>query len=445
MEKVSNFKWLEDAKIYQVFIDRFHGYKKEYGEDELRKGFLYGNLKALISKLDYIQSLNFNVIWINPFFVNQINGYHGYHVTNFNHVDPRFALGESKKNCKDIGNPRKDNDMNNMTEADNILVDLINEVHKRNMKIMMDMVPNHVHSTHPFFIEAKENKESKYYNWFYFFEKKEKVSDKSDKKINNKTKDNEKEKIIIDYLKFLNVGELPKLNLDYKECGDYIIQVTKRYLKLGIDAIRLDHIIGPSKTYLKRFAEEIHKDYPNVPLIGEILPVAISSFSDTILGLNKELLEKMDTITLDSLKAMDQSFYEYNGYLDGILDYTFTYLIDLFIKNKLSENELKKHLNDHYLFFEKTNLFLLKQLDSHDIDRILFRCGNDRNKFRKSMEYLYHKFDNRNDPLVLYYGTEDFMTQDKTMEGEPYGDFRVRQPMNFSFQWTKTFFKLKNE
>ena len=84
-------------------------------------------------------------------------------------------------------------------------------------------------------------------------------------------------------------------------------------------------------------------------------------------------------------------------------------------------------------------------MDSHDIDRILFRCGNDRNKLKRAMEYLYAKYDTRSDPLVMYYGTEDFMTQEKTINGEPYGDFRVRQPMNFSLQWMKQFFKLKNE
>ena len=50
----TNFTWIEDAKIYQVFIDRFSGCKKTYTDDELRKGFLYGNLKSLISKLGII-------------------------------------------------------------------------------------------------------------------------------------------------------------------------------------------------------------------------------------------------------------------------------------------------------------------------------------------------------------------------------------------------------
>ena len=90
----TDFTWFKNARIYQIFIDRFAGYKTNYSEEELKTQFLYGNLKALLGKLDYIASMDFNVIWLSPFFANQPKGYHGYHPINFNHVDPRFAFGE---------------------------------------------------------------------------------------------------------------------------------------------------------------------------------------------------------------------------------------------------------------------------------------------------------------------------------------------------------------
>ena len=102
---------------------------------------------------------------------------------------------------------------------------------------------------------------------------------------------------------------------------------------------------------------------------------------------------------------MDEVFLQYDNVLDGILDYTFTYLIDLYVQDKIKENELKQYITEHYAKFSKSNLILVKQLDSHDIDRILFRCGNDRNKLKRAMEYLYAKYDTRSDPLVMYYGT----------------------------------------
>ena len=77
--KSTKFEWMKGARIYQVFIDRFAGHKSNYTNDELRMNFLNGNIKALMTKLDYIKSMNFNMIWITPFYVNQPMGYHGYH------------------------------------------------------------------------------------------------------------------------------------------------------------------------------------------------------------------------------------------------------------------------------------------------------------------------------------------------------------------------------
>jgi hypothetical protein len=58
----------------------------------------------------------------------------------------------------------------------------------------------------------------------------------------------------------------------------------------------------------------------------------------------------------------------------------------------------------------------------------------------KALTILFTKFEGRNDPLIIYYGTEDFMSQSKTIYNEDYGDFRTRQPMNFIFEKMKDLF-----
>ena len=165
----TDFTWFKNARIYQIFIDRYAGIKENYNEEELKTSFLYGNIKALLNKLDYIASMNFNVIWLSPFFCNQPNGYHGYHPINFNHVDPRFAYGEHPID-NETGNPFDPQDFDLITSSDKMLIEFIQKCHEKNFKVMMDLVPNHVHETHPFFIDAKNNKESKYRKWFYFVE-----------------------------------------------------------------------------------------------------------------------------------------------------------------------------------------------------------------------------------------------------------------------------------
>ena len=466
MTSEDNFAWIKGAKIYQVFLDRFAGHKEKFTEDELRKGFLYGNMKALIEKLDYIKSLNFNMIWLTPFYVNQPGGYHGYHAENYNHVDPRFAYGENilDNNKGDVFDP---NDINIETGADLVLKELIEECHKRNLKIMMDFVPNHCYMTHPFFKDAQSNEKSKYRDWFYFIKKeekkeekkqekkqekeekkeekkKEKKEEKEEKKGEKKEEKKEEKKTEPEFthLAFLGFLDLPKLNLKNKEVQDHLINSTVKFLKYGIDAVRIDHCVGPDPDSLKIIIDKIHQTYPKVPFIGECLPIAISSHSETILGASLEDLKKLDKVNLTSLKFLDELMLRYSKYLDGLLDFSFQYYVDLFVQGKIDEKKCNEEITEHFKRFENAkNFLLLKNIDSHDCDRIMFRCKNNYKLFQKAMELLYKNWENRNDPIVIYYGTEDFMNQEKTILGEPYGDFRCRQPMYFTNCWINQFFK----
>ena len=460
MSLEDKYDWIRGAKIYQVFLDRFAGHKEAFTEDELRKGFLYGNMKALIEKLDYIKSLNFNMVWLTPFYVNQPNGYHGYHVENYNHVDPRFAYGEKilDNNKGDVFNP---NDIKVETGADLVLKELVEECHKRDLKIMMDFVPNHVYMTHPFFKDAQSNENSKFRDWFFFVknekkevkeekeekgEKKEKDEEKLVEEDKNKEKEqtskDDKEEPEFTHLAFLDFLDLPKLNLKNKEVQHHLINSTIKFLKYGIDAVRIDHCVGPDPDALKDIITKIHESFPNVPFIGELLPFGISGHSKTILGASLEDLKKLDKVDLNSLKFLDELMLRYVGNLDGLLDFSFQYYVDLFVKGEIDEKKCNEEITEHFKRFAKAkNFILLKNIDSHDCDRIMFRCKNNYKLFQKAMELLYTNWENRNDPIVIYYGTEDFMNQEKTIQGEPYGDFRCRQPMYFTNNWINNFFK----
>ena len=451
MSSEDKFKWIRGAKIYQVFLDRFAGHKEKFTEDELRKGFLYGNMKALIEKLDYIKNLNFNMVWLTPFYVNQPGGYHGYHAENYNHVDPRFAYGENiiDNNKGDVFDP---NDINVETGADLVLKELIEECHKRNLKIMMDFVPNHVYMTHPYFQDAEKNENSKYRDWFYFIkkeEKKEEVHKSSKKGKKGKKKDNDEELLSkkkkreeVRHLAFLGFSDLPKLNLTNKDVQTHLINSTEKFLKYGIDAVRIDHCIGPDFQSLKNIINKIHESFPQVPFIGEILPFGISDNSETILGITEQDLKKLDKVNLDSIKYLDEVILKYVGCLDGALDFSFQYYVDMFVKGEIDEKKCNEEIIEHFKRFEKEkNFILLKNIDSHDSDRIMFRCKNNYLLFQKAMNLLYKNWEERNDPIVVYYGTEDFMNQEKTIYGEPYGDFRCRQPMYFTNCWINQLFK----
>lgn len=148
-------------------------------------------------------------------------------------------------------------------------------------------------------------------------------------------------------------------------------------------------------------------------------------------------------MTFDSLKIVDDLYLEYTDILDGVLDFSFLYYVDFFVNKKtITEEKCIELLEEHFnKFKDYPNFFLLKNLDSHDCDRIMFRCTNNMDLFQKAMKLLYKEYLDKRDLPVIYYGTEDFMTQEKSMENESYGDHRCRQPMYFGKEWLTNLFE----
>ena len=191
--------WLDEAVFYQIFIDRFAGFKTTNNWE--KPDYLGGNIKGITSKLTYIKDLGANAIWITPF--NKGTAYHGYHITDFYRVDENFG-----------------------TEED--LLELIKAAHTNNIKIIFDFVPNHCSNQHPYFIDAINNEDSEYRDWFIF------------KSWSN------------DYQCFRYYKELPKLNLDNEDVRQYLLGAARKWLNLGFDGVRIDHIVGVSNKNIKK-------------------------------------------------------------------------------------------------------------------------------------------------------------------------------------------------
>ena len=360
-------EWFRNAVIYQILIDRFAGYKSG-GWD--KPEFLGGNIRGIIEKLDYIKDLGVNAIWISPF--NQTSAYHGYHITDFYKVEPHFGSGQD-------------------------LRDLINEVHKTGMRIITDFVPNHCSNQHPFFLDAQNNRDSIYADWFYF----------------KKWPDN--------YLCFLSFGQLPKLNLDNDQTRKHVIDAAKYWLSFGIDGYRLDHCIGPRHEFWKIFREQIKADYPDCVLIGEA----------TLMGVKLKELRTINTkrkhIHFFGDRALDNLFGEYIGELDGVLDFRFQSILRDFAAGKITKDKVLTKLWKHYEKFPP-DFYLASFLDNHDMDRFLFTCRGDKELLKQAASLQF----SINQPKIIYYGTEAGMTQEKPIgECGDNGDLQARAPMNW--------------
>jgi glycosidase len=366
---MGNTDWFKRATIYHILIDRFAGFKSDIEWD--KPNFLGGNIKGIIEKIPYLHNLGINTIWISPFY--KCSEYHGYHITDFYQVDPHFgSLNDIEK--------------------------LIKIVHKHDMKIIADFVPNHCSDQHPFFRKAIKEKNNEFINWFYF------------KKWPN------------DYLCFLNVKQLPKINLEYPDARSYIINAAKHWLSVGFDGFRLDHVIGPTHNFWKYFKKEIKNIFPKAVLIGEAWMMGIRFNELKTINVKQKFLKWISGSSSNNL------FKQYYGELDGVLDFKFQELIKAYIcDNKLNENEFFEKLKNHYKKFPK-DYFLPAFLDNHDMDRFFFNCGNDINKLKKTIKILM----DLPQPIILYYGTESGISQPRSQwQFSQYGDLMARKPMNW--------------
>jgi glycosidase len=367
---MKNVKWFKNSIIYHILIDRFAGFDSINNWD--KPTFLGGNIRGIINKFNYLKELGINTIWISPFY--KTTEYHGYHITDYFEVDSHFGDIEDIK-------------------------ELIQISHENGIKIIADFVPNHCSKYHPFFIDAQKNRDSEYKNWFYF------------------------NKWPTDYLCFLSINEIPKLNLNNTETRNYIIEAAKFWLSIGFDGFRLDHVIGPSIDFWAEFTFEIKKVNPNAILIGEAWMKGIK--------FNELKTIKIPYKYFKWLKSSSSDFIlkEYLKILDGVLDFRFQELIKSFIAyERISNKKYNTHLKNHYNRFPH-NFFLPNFLDNHDMNRFLFECKNNKNKLKKAVEYQFKT----NQPTIIYYGTEIGLSQKSSIWNSNFhGDIQARMPMKWN-------------
>ncbi|MHB8908570.1 MAG: alpha-amylase family glycosyl hydrolase [Syntrophales bacterium] len=360
--------WFQNAIIYHLLIDRFAGVTSA---DRLRPEFLGGNLRAVVEKLPYLDELGINTLWLSPFC--KTSAYHGYHVTDFLSIEPRFG-----------------------TLAD--LRNLISSVHRSGMRVIADFVPNHCSSRHPFFQEARKDRQSRYVNWFLF------------------------ERWPDDYLCFLDVKELPKLNLGHPETRGHIIGAARYWLSLGLDGFRLDHVIGPKHSFWKEFRREIKKDYPAAVLIGEAWLEGVTWRHLKTLQINRKYLRWMFGVSQEAIQR------EYYGELDGVLDFGFRNMIGPRLahgRGTAPDRELRQLLRRRLRTYPR-DYFLPTFLDNHDTNRFLYECGNEKEKLKAAARLQF----SLNQPPIIYYGTEVGMTHELPVgTGGMHSDLQARQPM----------------
>ena len=204
--------WDENSVGYQIFIASF--------ADSDGDGM--GDLRGIINKLDYLEDLGVDTLWLTPF--QQSNSYHGYDIMDYFTVDPRFGT------------------LNDYRE-------LLYKAHQKGMKVLLDFVLNHTSLSNPWFIKSQNlvketitlpdgtKKEIDYRN-FYTWQNEEYVQNLKDERAKKQWfKDPN------GYYFYSSFGSsMPELNFDYQATRDAILEVALYWMSFGLDGFRLDAV-----------------------------------------------------------------------------------------------------------------------------------------------------------------------------------------------------------
>ena len=242
-----NNLWFKDAIIYELHVRAFY--------DSNADGI--GDLAGLTKKLDYLEDLGVNTIWLLPFYPSPLKD-DGYDVTNYVDVHPDYGtITDFKK--------------------------FLNAAHKKGIRVIIELALNHTSDKHPWFQKArKSRRDSKMRNYYVWSDKPGKFKDArvifSDYESSNWTWDAEAKA----YYWHRFYHHMPDLNYDSPEVQVEITKVVDFWLKTGVDGFRLSSIpylferegtncenLPETHDFIKKLRRHIERNYPDRILLAE--------------------------------------------------------------------------------------------------------------------------------------------------------------------------------
>lgn len=331
-----------------------------------------GDIKGIIDHLNYLKELGVTALWTTPLLEdNQPTGsYHQYATTNYYKIDQRFGTNDDYKN-------------------------MIAKCHQNGIKVIMDMIPNHCGSAHPWM------KDLPFHDWING----DTVYTQTNYRISTIT-----DPYTSQFDKNLNsdgwfVSEMPDLNQRNPYMLTYLKQFAIWWVEFsGLDGIRVDTYPYNDPVKVAEWTKAIREEFPNINIVGECWQHSVSDVAYWQSG------------TLN-----------YNGYdsgLPSVMDFNMHDAISAaFNENEqgwdLGVARLWQKLTQDYLYANPFNLVIFTE--NHDTQRFSTVVGNDVKKYLLGFTYL---LTTRGIPQI-YYGSEIMMGGDK---GKGDGDIRRDMP-----------------
>ena len=227
-------EWVKDAVFYQIFPERFFNGDSSndpkniepWGQLPTYKSFYGGDIQGIIEKLDYLENLGINAIYLTPVFQSPTN--HKYDTIDYFKVDPAFG------------------DLSTLKE-------LVKKCHQRGIKVVLDAVFNHSgYLFKPFQDVIEKGEKSPYYSWFHI--------NKWPIEINPPSYDT-----------FAFVPNMPKLNTENQEVREYLLEVGRYWIKeADIDGWRLDVANEIDHSFWRDFRKVVKEAKEDAYIVGEI-------------------------------------------------------------------------------------------------------------------------------------------------------------------------------
>lgn len=329
-----------------------------------------GDIQGAINKLDYLNDLGVTAVWLNPVQENDQpkTSYHGYAITDHYKIDPRLGTNET-------------------------YLKFAEETHKRGMKVVMDIVPNHIGNRHWLFRNLPEK------SWVNEWKEFTRTNYRAPLAMDPYASQNE--------LNIFHNGwfdyHMPDLNQKNPHVAKYLTQSYIWWAEYaGVDDFRIDTYAYPDQSYMAQMAADILLEYPGMNMFGEIWEhtVPVQAFFAEKYKARGNFDSKLPSvIDFQIYKAINEALTRPFSWTDGVAKIYYT----------LAEDGLYAHPMRNVTF-----------LDNHDLSRFYSVVGEDIRKYKMGVGFLLTM---RGIPSI-YYGTEILMTGFSNPDGWVRMDFK---------------------
>ncbi len=238
--------WFKRAIFYEIHVRGFYD----------ANGDGIGDFRGLTEKLDYLQWLGIDCIWLLPFYQSPLRD-GGYDIADFTRVHPDYG------NVDDVQQ-------------------LIDAAHARRIRVIADLVMNHTSSDHPWFQESRSSPDSPKRNWYVWSDNPDRYQDARIIFIDTESSNWTWDSVAGQYYWHRFFSHQPDLNYENPDVREAMLDVLRFWLEIGLDGFRLDAVpylfekegtncenLPETHAYLRRVRREVDERYPDRVLLAE--------------------------------------------------------------------------------------------------------------------------------------------------------------------------------